>query len=124
MGTERGSAVAEFVMVSALLSLLFVGLLQLGFVLHTRNTLIASAAEGARVQARAGAGPADGVARTRELITAQLSPRFGEDISAGSQWVRGARVVVVTVSAPMPVVGPLGPGRTLTVSARAYAEEQ
>ena len=52
---ERGSAVADFVMVAGLVSFLFVGLLQLGFVLHTRNTLIASAAEGARLGARADA---------------------------------------------------------------------
>ncbi len=41
---ERGSAVAEFVMVSTLVLVLGMGVFQLGLVLHVRNTLIACAA--------------------------------------------------------------------------------
>ena len=121
---ERGSAVADFVMVAGLVSFLFVGLLQLGFVLHTRNTLIASAAEGARLGARADATPDDGVARTRGLIAAQLSSRFAESVSSAEEVSGGIRVVVVHVEAPVPVIGPFGLGRDLRVSARAFSERQ
>lgn len=57
---DRGSAVAEFVMVSALVVVLGMGVFQLGLVVHVRNTLIAAAAEGARFGARADAAPGEG----------------------------------------------------------------
>lgn len=121
---EQGSAVTDFAFVSGLLALLFLALLQLGLVLHVRNTLMAAAAEGARMGARAGATPADGVERTRELITGQLSARYAQSIVAGVDQVAGARVVVVRVQAPVPVIGPLGIGEGFDVLARAYAEQQ
>lgn len=115
---------ADFAMVAGLVALIFAGLVQLGFVLHSRNTLIASAAEGARVGARAGATPEDGVVRTRDLITAQLSDQFAQDISASRDDTSGAQVIVVRVTAPLPLVGPFGPTGGLDVSARAFAEDQ
>ncbi len=124
MRAERGSAVVDFVLVSALVSLLFLGLLQLGFALHTRNTLIAAAAEGARLGARADADPGLGAERTRSLIRAQLADRFAESVTADEQVRAGVRVVVLTVDAPVPVVGPFGIGRDLHVSAAAFAERQ
>ncbi len=33
-------------------------------------------------------------------------------------------MVEVTVSAPLPVIGPVGPSGVLTVSGRAFSEEQ
>ena len=39
---------ADFVLVSGLVSLLFLAVLQVGLALHIRNTLIACASEGAR----------------------------------------------------------------------------
>jgi Flp pilus assembly protein TadG len=121
---ERGSAVADFVMVTGLVLFIFLGVFQLGLVLHTRNTLFAAAAEGARVAARADAAPEDGILRTQELIRAQLADRYAEQVSAGSETVDGARVMVVRVIAPVPVIGPFGPGDGLDVSSRAYAEQQ
>ncbi|HPF76840.1 MAG TPA: pilus assembly protein [Phycicoccus elongatus] len=121
---ESGAAVADFVMVSMLVSFIFVGLMQLGLFLHTRNTLIASAAEGARMGARADASPADGQARARELISEQLSSRYAESVDVGSEIQGGVRVIVVRVSAPAPIIGPFGPSRGLSVTARAFAEAQ
>ena len=61
---EHGSAVAEFVMVAALLLFVAMGVFQLGLALYVRNTLISAASEGARYGARADAQPGDGVGRT------------------------------------------------------------
>ncbi len=36
----------------------------------------------------------------------------------------GVQVVVVDVTAPLPVVGPVGPGDALDVRGRAFLEEQ
>ncbi len=122
---ESGSAVAEFVMVAALLLFVAMGVFQLGLALYVRNTLISAASEGARYGARADAQPGDGVARTEALITSSLSSTFAQDISAArSVTAAGVRVVEIRVTAPLPVIGPLGPAGALTVSGRAFSEEQ
>jgi hypothetical protein len=116
--------VAEFAMVSGLVSVIFVAVFQVGLALHVRNTLISCASEGARVGARAGADPADGVARTRQLIGQSISPRFAQDVTADVVEVDGVRVVAVRVTAPLPVLGPLGPDRALDVVGHAFLEDQ
>lgn len=121
---ERGSAVADFAMVSGLVALLFVAVFQVGLALHIRNTLISCAAEGARLGARADAKPEDGAARARDLISAALSPRFTQGVTAGVVEADGVDVVVVTVTAPLPVIGPLGPDGRLRVVGRAFLESQ
>lgn len=104
--------------------LFFLAAFQVGFSLYVRNTLIENAAEGARYGARADATPGMGAQRTTELITAGLSGRYARNVSAGVETEGGARVVKVTVRAPLPIVGPFGPSQSLTVSGRAYAEAQ
>jgi hypothetical protein len=116
--------VADFAMVSALVSLLFVAVFQLGLVLHVRNTLISCASEGARLGARASAAPGDGAIRTRQLIARSLSSRFAQDVTADVEEASGVRVVAVRVVAPLPVLGPLGPDGRLAVVGRAFLEEQ
>jgi hypothetical protein len=83
-------------MVGALVTVLFVGVLQLALTLHVRTTLIDCAAEGARFGALAGSTPAAGAQRARDLE--------------------------VRVRAPLPVLGLLGPGGVIAVSGRAVAE--
>jgi Flp pilus assembly protein TadG len=122
---EHGSAIAEFVMVAALLLVVAMGVFQVGLALYVRNTLLSAASEGARYGARADAQPAEGVERTQALITAALNASFADDVSAArSVTASGVRVVEVRVSAPLPVIGPLGPAGVLTVSGRAFSEEQ
>jgi hypothetical protein len=116
--------VADFVLVSGLVSVLFVAVLQVGLALHVRNTLISCAGEGARLGARAGSSPDVGAARTRELIAASLSSRFAQDVSATVEGDGGVEVVVVRVRAPLPVLGPFGPGSGLAVVGRAFLEQQ
>ena len=121
---ESGSAVADFAMVSGLLSLLFLAVFQLGLALHIRNTLISCASEGARYGARANATPQDAVARARALIRASLSDQFADNVTATTATVDGIQVLQVRIRAPLPVLGPLGPDRVLSVQARAFSENQ
>ena len=123
--SKQGSAIAEFVMVTALLLVVALAVFQLGLALYVRNTLISAASEGARYGARADASPGDGIARTSALITSSLSPSFAQNVSAAARTTSsGVRVVEVTVSAPLPVIGPIGPSGVLTVSGRAFSEQQ
>ncbi len=112
-------------MVAGLLLFVALAIFQLGLALYVRNTLVSAASEGARVAARADAAPPDGVTRTRSLITSSLGEAYARQVSAarvvGST---GVHVVEVTVSAPLPVVGPLGPAGALVVTGRAFAEDQ
>lgn len=115
---------ADFAMVSGLVALLFLAVFQVGLALHIRNTLIACAAEGARLGARADAVPDDGAERARVLIGDSLSPRFARGVTADVVETGGVQVVVVEVLAPLPVIGPLGPDGRLRVVGRAFLESQ
>ena len=121
---EGGAAVADFAMVSVLVVVLFLSVVQLGLALHTRNTLISCASEGARLGARADAVPGQGAARTEALISQSLSPRYARDVSSRETLVDGVRVIEVRVVAPVPVIGLLGPDDGLDVVGRAFVESQ
>lgn len=121
---DRGSAVAEFAMVGPLVVLLFLAAFQVGFSLFVRNTLVADAAEGARFGARFDSSPAAGAQRTRELVAASVSPRYAHNVTAREERRDGITVIVVEVSAPLPVVGPFGPSQSLRVTAHAFKEKQ
>ena len=126
MPDERGSAVVDFTLVVVLVLGLFLGVLQLGLALHTRNVLVAAAQEGARVAAGADATEQDGVRRTRALIADALSERAAADMDVEARVVRrsGAAVVEVTVRGPLPVqLLPVSPV-TVTVSGHALEESR
>ena len=119
---DDGSAVVEFVLVSALLTVMFLAILQLGLALHVRTVLTGAAAEGARYAANADRTPDDGAARTRELIDEALPSSYASDVEAGEETVGGRAVVVVTVRARLPLIGFLGFERRLTVRGHALEE--
>lgn len=122
---DAGSAVVDFVLTSTLLLFVFLAVLQLGLALHVRNTLVSCASEGARYGARAGSSPEQGAGRARELITTSLSARYSDGVSTRVETTGGGvEVLVVDVSAPVPVVGPLGPADGLEVRGRAFLEDQ
>lgn len=102
--------------------MLTLAVVQLALALHVRNTVIDAAAEGARFASLAGSSPADGVARTRELIDAALASEYAADVEAGESVQAGIRVVEVTVRAPLPLIGLFGPARSLEVSGHAAVE--
>ncbi len=119
---DRGSAVVEFTLVGVLLTVLFLALLQLGLALHVRNTLVASAAEGARYGANADRDPAQGAAVTRQLIRDSLTDSFADGVTSGFETVDGMQTVYVQVEATLPVLGLLGPPRAITVRGHALEE--
>jgi hypothetical protein len=119
---DAGVAVVDFVLVGSLVTLLFLGVVQLATVLHVRNTLIDCASEGAHRGALAGSAPDAGAERARELIQADLSAAYAEDVVARRLEVDGLETVEVRVRAPLPVVGLFGVGRVVTVTGHAVAE--
>ena len=121
-GRDAGAAVVDFVLVGALLTVLFVALLQLALVLHVRNVLIDCATEGARYGALADRDAAAGAQRTRDLIEADLSAAYAQDVDAVVVTRGGLSLVEVRVSAPLPVAGLLGLGRSVEVSGHSVVE--
>jgi Flp pilus assembly protein TadG len=121
---DCGSAIVDFTLVGILLTFLFLALLQLGLALHVRNTLVASAAEGARWGANADRTPADGAAVTRQLIRESLADSFADDVTSGTEMVDGVDTVVVRVEARLPLFGLLGPPRAISVRGHAMQEGQ
>jgi Flp pilus assembly protein TadG len=119
---DRGTAVVEFTLVSTLLLGLFVALVQLGLALHVRNTLVAAAAEGARVAAQADRSTADGERLTRQLIASGLHDSAAQDVAARRVVRYGVPVVEVEVRATLPLLGWAGPQRSLVVRGHAFDE--
>lgn len=121
---DDGAAVVDFVLVSVLVLALFLLVLQVGLVLHVRNVLISSAAEGARYAAAADRTPAEGADRARVAVTEALSSKVADRLTytATTTSVDGAVVVEITVRGPLPVVflaaGPLD----ITVHGHAFEE--
>ena len=119
---ETGAAVVDFVLVSMVLVPLVLGLIQVGLVLHVRNTLAAAATEGARYGANIDRSPADGAARTRQQVAGAIAGRFAGDVTAGRETVGGVPTVVVRVRAVVPPLGLWGPGVDLSVTGHGVEE--
>ena len=119
---EQGSAVVDFVLVGGLLTMFFLAIIQLTLILHVRNTLIDAAASGARYGTLADRSAADAEERTRNLIATALSPGFAEQVSTSEATVEGLRTLEVTVRAPMPVIGLIGPRDLLEVRGHAAVQ--
>lgn len=119
---ERGSAVVDFVMVGGLLTMFFLAIIQLTLVLHVRNTLIDAAASGARYGTLADRGATDAEERAGALVGMALNPDFAQDISTSEVTFQGLRTLEVTIKAPMPVIGLIGPRDMLEVKGHAAVQ--
>ncbi|MBD7995412.1 pilus assembly protein [Arthrobacter sp. Sa2CUA1] len=117
---EAGSAVVDFVLIGALLTVIVVAVIQLALVLHVRNTLIDAAASGARYGTLADRSPQEGVERARNLISGTLSPAFAEDITYTRMGDGAAAMLQIRVAAPLPVIGLIGPSGGIEVTGHAY----
>jgi len=122
-GRDDGSAVVDFVLIGALTTVLFLAVVQLALALHVRSTLVDCAAEGARYGALADRTPAEGADRARDLIAMSLTDAFADDVKAEIITLDGVAVVRVEVTAPLPLVGLLGPGGVMTVDGHALQEQ-
>ncbi len=122
---EHGSAVVDFALVGGLLTVVFASVVQLGLVLHVRNTVADCVAEGARFGALAGHAPPDAALRVRQLLAAELGDGYASRVEvarAAEVDLAGVRVVEVTARAPMPVIGLIGPSGGLSLTGHAVAE--
>jgi len=102
---ERGNAPAEFVLVSALLVALVLGLLQVVMMGYVRHVLTSAAAEGARQASLLDVTDYRAREVTRDLISHSLSPRYAENIAFTAAIVEGVPSTKVTVTAPVPILG-------------------
>lgn len=119
---ETGAAVVDFVLVSLVLVPLVLGLLQVGLVLHVRNTFTAAAAEGARYGAAVDRGPSDAAARTRQQLAQALGGRYADGVRSEAAEVDGVPTIVVHVRARVPALGLWGPAVRLDVAGHAVRE--
>lgn len=109
-------------LVQGLVVFVVLGLMQLAFALHVRNIVIDAASEGARYASLSGATLAEGEARTRALIEAGVGSHLVDTVEAYTQMREGEPMVIVTVSTHVPILGPLGPARGITLRAHAWKE--
>ncbi|ROR97572.1 TadE-like protein [Salana multivorans] len=123
---ERGSAIAEFTMTSALVVVVVLALVQLTFALWVRTVLIDAAAEGARLAALAGGDELAAASRAAELVASTLGSGYQPSVSVHREddalGVPGYDVMAVELSAPLPVLGLLGPPGALSVTGHAVVE--
>lgn len=106
-------------LVGALLTLVFISVVQLALILHVRNTLIDAAASGAHFGTLADRSPEDGIDRTRELIGVALNSGYAQDVSSSRERVDGVTTLKITVRAPMPIIGLKGLPNVMEVSGHA-----
>ncbi|MFP7760891.1 TadE family protein [Marisediminicola sp. LYQ134] len=119
---DDGSAVVEFVLVGALLTLVTLSVLQFALALHVRNTVLDAASEGARFAALADSGLDEGATRTEDLIAGALGGDYPVDVTAARGDYLGHPAVVVDVTASLPVIGLIGLPGSLEVSGHAALE--
>ena len=122
-GGDTGSAIAEFALVASLLSLVLAGALQIGLVIHVRNTVIDSAIAGARQAGLADQTACDGRRLTAELITPSPGSRDAGNSPVAPGGRDGVGVVEVSVRTPLPVVGLWGPAEVWELSGRSLVED-
>ncbi|MGO1480062.1 MAG: TadE/TadG family type IV pilus assembly protein [Brachybacterium sp.] len=117
---DDGAAVAEFPMVAVLIVMIGLLIVQAALIVHTRNTLVDAAVQGAHHAALAGSTPQDGAERAERLI----DERFGNGLDAAATATLSADGTIhVHVTASLPLVGLYGPSGTLSVAGRALDEE-
>lgn len=115
---ESGAIVAESAMIIALLTLLCSTILQLGVVIHTRNTMIDAASAGARYAALADQGLTDGQHRTSALLNGSIPN--ADQATVMVDRAGDGELIRVTVTHQLPLLGFITVPIPLTVTARAY----
>lgn len=119
---DAGSAVVEFVLVGALLTLLTLSVIQLGLAMLVRNTVLDAASEGARFGSLADNSPEDGIQRTRDLITTAIGSTYAKNVSVAIGTYRGHPADIVTVVTPLPLIGLIGLSHSMEVKGHAAIE--
>lgn len=117
--SQRGSAIADFALVSVVLVPLFFGVLQLALIWHVKTTLTSAAAEGARYGASYDRSVLDGQHRTEGVVDDTFGDDFDDTVTAAQLHRGGQDIVEVAVRAEVPTLGFWGP--TITVSVQGHA---
>jgi Flp pilus assembly protein TadG len=117
---ERGAAVVEFVLVSAVAVVLAMSLAQLGLFLWERNALMGSLSEGARVAATDGRTVADGRRVAAELLRRSAGGRVADAVPI--EGTETAGVVVLWAEGTLPSFVPGVPGLPVRMTARMHQE--
>ncbi len=120
--TQRGSAIADFALVSVVLVPLFFGILQLALIWHVKTTLTSAASEGAHYGATYNRDVADAQGRTSAVVGDVFGGRISADISARGMSIDGQAAVEVVVRAAVPVLAFWGP--TVDVRVRGHAVKE
>jgi Flp pilus assembly pilin Flp len=120
---DSGSAVAEFALIASLLALILAGALQIGLVIHVRNTVIDSAIAGARQASLADQSPRDGQRLTADLIRVSVGERYAQKVTVSTSRRGGAEIVEVRVRTPLPVLGLWGPAEVWDLRGRSIVED-
>ncbi|MFQ4147228.1 TadE family protein [Arthrobacter sp. LAPM80] len=109
----------DFVLVGALVTVIFVALIQLALALHVRNTVADAASSAARYGALGDRTAADARERATMLVGTALGPNYVQDVSVTVETRNGLNVLRVSITAPLPVLGLFGPARSLEMTGHA-----
>lgn len=105
-------------MIIALITLLCGTILQLGVVIHTRNTMIDAASAGARHAALADRTLADGQQRTTTLLTTTVPNAESAEVRINRH--ADGELISVTITHRVPLLGFITGPIPLTATAQAY----
>lgn len=106
---EEGSEVVSHILVQFLVLLVVMLLLQSALLVHTRNTTISAAGEGARRAALLGGNTAEAQVRVEALLDSLLGPNTQRSVVLSTEADPAGAVTVVTVRTTLPVFFTLGP---------------
>ena len=116
---ERGSAVADFVLVAFPMLALFVGTLSVSFASYARTVILDATIEGARFAALADQNTTAGIQKTKQLVQSSLGQAVVVNVVATSMRLGSIESIRFVSSAEFNLV----PGaRILTVSSVATRE--
>lgn len=116
---ERGSAIADFVLVAFPMLALFIGTVSVSFASYARTVILDATIEGARFAALADQNTAAGIQRTKQLVQSSLGTAFVVEVVASSVRIGSIESIRFVSSAELNLV----PGtKIMTVSSVATRE--
>jgi len=116
---ERGSAIADFVLVAFPMLALFVGTVSVSFASYARTVILDATIEGARFAALADQNTAAGIQKTKQLVQSSLGRAVDLEVVASSVRIGSIESIRFVSSAELN----LAPGtKILTVSSVATRE--
>lgn len=116
---ERGSAIADFVLVAFPMLALFIGTVTVSFASYARTVILDATIEGARFAALADQNTAAGIQKTKQLVQSSLGTALVVDVVASSVRIGSIESIRFVSSAELN----LAPGtKILTVSSVATRE--